>query len=84
VSQYILGIRPELDGLRVDPCLPPDISSFSCVRRFRGSTYHISVENSGGKEKGVSSITVNGAPFESSLLPVPETPSDIDVRVTIA
>ncbi len=84
VSQYILGIRPELDGLRIDPCLPPEISSFSCVRRFRGSTYHISVENSGGKEKGVSSITVNGAPFGSSLLPVPETPSDIDVRVTIA
>ena len=83
VSQYILGIRPELDGLRVDPCLPADIRSFSCVRRFRGSTYRISVENAGGKEKGASSVTVNGAPCKSGLIPVPETPSDIDVRIMI-
>ena len=83
VSQYILGIRPELDGLRIDPCLPHEISSFSCVRRFRGSTYHISVENSGGTEKGVSSMTVNGILSGSSLIPVPETPSDIEVYIKI-
>ena len=83
ISQYILGIRPELDGLRIDPCLPPEIGSFSCVRRFRGSTYNISVVNGKDTEKGVSSITVNGAPCGSSLIPVPETPSVIDVRINI-
>ena len=83
VSQYILGIRPELDGLRIDPCLPPDIRSFSCVRRFRGSTYRIFVENNGGEQKGVSSVSVNGIPCESSLIPVPDSPSDIEVRIKI-
>ena len=83
ISQYILGIRPELDGLRINPCLPPEIGSFSCVRRFRGSTYNISVVNGKDTEKGVSSITVNGAPCGSSLIPVPETPSVIDVRINI-
>ena len=83
ISQYILGIRPELDGLRIDPCLPQEIGSFSCVRRFRGSTYNISVVNGKDTEKGVSSITVNGAPCGSSLIPVPETPSVIDVRINI-
>ena len=83
VSQYILGIRPEFDGLTVDPCLPPEIRSFSCVRRFRGSTYHITVENSGGAQKGSASVWVNGEAFGSSLIPVPETPADIDVRIQI-
>ena len=83
VSQYILGIRPELDGLRIDPCLPPDIRSFSCVRRFRGSTYRIFVENNGGEQKGSSSISVNGVPCESNLIPVPDSPSDIEVRIKI-
>ena len=83
VSQYILGIRPELDGLRIDPCLPADIHSFSCIRKFRGSTYHISVENSAGSEKGSPSITVNGKPADS-LIPVPATPSDMEVRITIS
>ena len=83
VSQYILGIRPELDGLRVDPCLPADIDSFSCVRRFRGSTYHISVENKAGGQKGKPSVTVNGKP-SGNLIPLPDAPSDIDVRIMIS
>ena len=84
MSQYILGIRPELDGLRVDPCLPPEIGSYSCVRRFRGSTYHISVENSGGTEKGSASITVNGEAAAGNLIPVPDESSDIDIRIIIS
>ena len=83
VSQYILGIRPELDGLRVDPCLPADIDSFSCVRRFRGSTYHINVENRSGGLKGTASVTINGKP-SGNLISVPDEPTDIDVRIQIS
>jgi cellobiose phosphorylase len=42
VTQWILGIRPEHDGLRVDPCLPPGWDGFRASRRFRGATYRIS------------------------------------------
>ena len=82
-SQYILGIRPELDGLRVDPCLPADIKSVSCVRKFRGSVYNISVENNAGGHRGKVSVTVNGKPAKSNLLKVPAKPSEVDVQITI-
>ena len=82
VSQYILGVRPEFDGLRVDPCLPAGIGSFSCVRKFRGSTYHISVENAAGGHKGTASVTVDGKPC-GNLIPVPGKPSDVKVHIKI-
>jgi cellobiose phosphorylase len=41
VSQYMLGIRPEYDGLLIDPCIPTDWKGFNAVRKFRGATYHI-------------------------------------------
>jgi cellobiose phosphorylase len=83
VSQYILGIRPELDGLRIDPCLPADIDSFSCTRKFRGSTYRISAENTAGGKKGFFTVTVNGEP-SGNLIPIPDAPAEIDVRIKIS
>jgi len=82
ISQYILGIRPELDGLVVDPCLPADIRSFSCVRKYRGSTYNITVENNAEGNKGSATVTVNGKP-SGDLIPAPSSPSELDVRVVI-
>ena len=35
-SQWIVGIRPEHDGLRIDPCLPAAWGDISATRRFRG------------------------------------------------
>ena len=43
VSQYILGVRPEYDGLRVDPCIPRSWKGFTVTRVFRGDTYRISI-----------------------------------------
>ncbi len=45
LSQYICGIRPEYDGLRIEPRLPSSIKHAEITRIFRGTTYHISVEN---------------------------------------
>ena len=83
VSQHILGIRPETNGLRVDPCIPSDIKSFSCDRKFRGSVYHISVDNGSGKGCGVSSVTVDGKPLDSNLIPVPATHSEVNVKIVL-
>ncbi len=47
VSQYILGIRPDYDGLRIAPCLPDTILEYTVDRRFRGTLYHIHVVNEG-------------------------------------
>ena len=60
ITQAILGIRPTLDGLTVDPCIPSTLRGFTCDRFYRGATYHITVDNSAAVEKGVKSVTVNG------------------------
>jgi cellobiose phosphorylase len=70
ITQYILGIRPELNGLAVDPCIPAEWDGFDVTRKFRGSTYNISVKNPEHVSKGVAKITVDGRETEGNLLPV--------------
>lgn len=60
VSQYILGIRPDYNGLIIDPCLPDTIQEYQLTRIYRGSTYHITVRKPNGVEKGVTQMIVNG------------------------
>ena len=66
VSQYLLGIRPDYDGLVVDPCLGPDVPEFTVTRRARGATYVIHVVNSGGKG---ARLTVDGTLVDGQLVP---------------
>ncbi len=70
VSQYILGIRPDYDGLAVDPCIPSSLDGFEAKRDFRGVTYHITVKNPDHVEKGIKSLTVNGTPVAGYVIPV--------------
>ncbi|NLW88771.1 MAG: glycosyl transferase [Clostridiaceae bacterium] len=72
ISQAILGIKPEYDGLRVDPCIPSDWKGYTVTRVFRGATYEISIQNPDGVKKGVRSVTVDGQPIEGNVLPVLE------------
>ncbi|MCJ7624879.1 MAG: hypothetical protein MUO76_15365 [Anaerolineaceae bacterium] len=67
-TQYILGIRPEIDGLRVDPCIPSAWAGFKVSRSFRGKQVHIQVHNPSGVCKGVKSILLNGTRLESNIL----------------
>jgi cellobiose phosphorylase len=69
VTQFILGIRPEPDGLRIDPCIPAKWEGFTVARRFRGKSLKIRVVNPEGVQKGVKRVTLNGKVLENSLLP---------------
>ena len=69
VSQAILGVKPDYDGLRLEPCVPENMKQFSISRRFRGATYRIRVENPDGVQRGVKCIRVNGARIDGSLVP---------------
>ena len=66
VSQGILGIIPEYDGLKISPCLPSGVSGYRVQREFRGARYEITVVKSDTK-KG---LHVNGAPVEGSIIPL--------------
>ncbi len=83
MSQYILGIRPEYDGLRVDPCIPDSWEEFTVVRRFRGCTYNIHVTNPGKVCKGIKSISFDGIKLATNLLPVPVEGEEHRVEVIL-
>jgi len=68
-TQYILGIRPELNGLRLDPCIPSTWPGFRAIRQFRGQKIEIEVKNPRGVCKGVQSVMLNGQPLADNLLP---------------
>jgi len=59
-TKYILGIRPSLTGLVIDPCLPPDWDGFRVTRQWRGATYQIEVVNPDRVSCGVAAIRVDG------------------------
>ncbi|WP_027869997.1 GH36-type glycosyl hydrolase domain-containing protein [Eubacterium sp. AB3007] len=81
MSQHILGIRPTLNGLQIDPCIPADWKGFSCVRKYRGAEYHITVRNPEGVEKGIATLLVNGKEVTESCIPVPPEGSVLQVEV---
>ena len=80
-SQGILGIQPDHEGLRLDPCIPPSWPGFRVRRRFRGAEYEIEVRNPDGVASGVRRVVVDGRPLESNL--VPPAPAGASVRVEV-
>ncbi|MBX2811156.1 MAG: glycosyl transferase [Myxococcales bacterium] len=77
VSQHLLGVRPDYDGLIVSPCLPGEVGDFEITRWCRGATYKIQVKNSGEARK--PKLTVDGKPIQGSI--VPYAPEGSTVRV---
>jgi len=83
-SQAILGIKPQFDGLMVDPCLPESVKELKVSRIFRGNTYEIEIRNLAGGEKGTIALTVDGKPVDGQIIPLPETQGKkIKVEVVI-
>jgi len=83
ISQYILGIRTTYDGLIIDPCIPPEWEHFHVTRKFRDSTYHITVRNPEKKMKGVKAITLNGKLLSDNMIPIQPPGSECKVEVTL-
>ena len=84
VSKYILGIRPDYDGLIIDPCIPDTMGGFTAKRKFRGNTYHITVKNPAHVQKGVTKLIVDGAAIDGNMIPaINGTGHDVTVEVTM-
>jgi cellobiose phosphorylase len=67
ISQYLLGVRPEFDGLAVRPCIGKEVPEFTITRTCRGATYNINVKNVRGN--GDVKLSVNGKPISGNLVP---------------
>ncbi|MFA6610026.1 MAG: glycosyl transferase [Candidatus Omnitrophota bacterium] len=70
ITSYILGVRPDYDGLIIDPCIPKKWKGFTVKRVFRHATYEIEVKNPKGVSKGVKSLMVDGKKVEGNKVPV--------------
>ncbi len=79
ITQWILGIRPELNGLRVDPVLPASWPGYTATRRFRGATYQISVR----REPGEALLVVDGQRIQGTLVPLAAAHTSVRVEVIL-
>ena len=69
-TQHILGIRPQIDGLEIDPCIPASWDGFTVRRALRGAIYQITVSNPHHVCRGVKAMKVDGKPCAGNTAPI--------------
>ena len=78
VSQYILGIQPDYDGLKIVPCLPDELPECTVRRTFRGVEYTIHIRRTGER-----SMIVDGCRTEENTVPLFVPGTKVSVELTI-
>ncbi|MBE0697047.1 MAG: glycosyl transferase, partial [Anaerolineaceae bacterium] len=82
ITQWILGIRPELDGLRIHPVIPSSWNGFEAWRNFRGVNYHLTIRRAGPGNQ--VSLIVDGNPIQGDLVPIPpEAKKEVTVEIVL-
>ena len=83
ISQYILGIQPDFDGLKIDPSIPSNWDGFTATRLFRGAQYNITIKNPGHVCKGVKSMIVDGKAVDGCVVPFDAAKKEVNVEITL-
>ncbi|MBQ9031352.1 MAG: glycosyl transferase [Parasporobacterium sp.] len=87
LSQYILGIKPELEGLKIDPVIPKDWQGILADRQFRGTTYHIMIDNAAHVQQGIVSAVMDGKELpvtaQKNVILPPSSEPEVQVVVTM-
>ena len=81
ITQYILGVKPDYNGLLINPCIPSKWDGFKMKRKFRGATYNIEVLNPNNVSKGVQKMIVNGDEIATNLVPILEKDKSHEIKV---
>lgn len=68
--RHLLGIRPEVDGLRIDPRIPAEWPGFKVRRRFRGRQVQIEVLNPGHLDRGIGRLEIDGRRLDGNVAPL--------------
>ncbi|MFB5673488.1 GH36-type glycosyl hydrolase domain-containing protein [Paenibacillus terreus] len=69
ITQSILGIQPQFDGLKIDPCIPAAWEEFTITRVYRGDTFVIHVSNPDRVSKGIASIMLDDKILNGNVIP---------------
>ncbi|MDR0374298.1 MAG: N,N'-diacetylchitobiose phosphorylase [Treponema sp.] len=64
----ILGIRPDLNGLRLAPSVPSAWKEFTIEKRWQGKLLKITVLNPNGKQSGWTKLTLNGVALTDNYI----------------
>jgi cellobiose phosphorylase len=86
ITQWICGIRPEFNGLRVDPVIPSSWPGFTATRRFRDATYEITVRRAGILDSGLgegAGMFVDDLQVVGTLVPLAPAGSTVRVEVIL-
>ena len=81
LSQALLGIQPEYEGLTVNPCLPKNFGDLKIKRRYRDAEYYIDIRKPDGVEKGVAWMEVDGEKIAGNQIPL--IPGRKEYHVTV-
>ena len=79
----ICGMRPDADGLIIDPSIPSAWDSFTIEKKFRGTKLNITVENPNHKQSGVTELILNGEKLEGNKLPADKLQAVNEVKVIL-
>lgn len=84
LTEWIIGVRADYNGLIIDPCLPSHWKTCSLRREFRGTPYQICIHNPHGIQKGKVSILCNGHKIEGQTIPLIRTSTlqEVDVHLS--
>lgn len=79
----ILGVRPDLHGLRLSPSIPTAWDGFTMEKSFRGKKLHITVQNPAHKESGFTSLMLNGAAMPDNYIPADKLAAENEIVLTM-
>lgn len=68
-TQYILGFRPEYDGIVIDPCIPSDWDGFEMTRKYRNIECHLTVGKLPCENARVKFLLIDGEKIEGNFIP---------------
>lgn len=79
----ICGMRPDADGLKIDPAIPAEWNGFKIEKNFRGKKLNIAIDNSAHVESGVKELILNGNTLEGNYISADKLADVNEIKVIL-
>lgn len=79
----ICGMRPDADGLKIDPAIPAEWNGFKIEKNFRGKKLNIAIDNSAHVESGVKELILNGNTLEGNYISADKLTDVNEIKVIL-
>ncbi len=82
--ETLLGLRLEVDHLRIAPCVPAHWDAYTIHYRYRGTVYHISIRRVGELSGQVARVAVDGIERPDTRIPLTDDRREHYVEVDLS